>query len=187
MGFQWGTQANSRSGWPSHARSCAMALPYLSVDAVGHPLAFKMSQERPRKIPMPRLIPNTNRSGGPCSVLLSQCGPADHAGASWPLRAGPPVDQCVKLLSYLHVQLHDTLVGLPLAAFLGSHREATVFLCIVENHEQLGFGIDHHGHALSGLFLSERPNLMIVQLFGIRGRRPHDRLSARHLEGAADV
>jgi hypothetical protein len=32
------------------------------------------------------------------------------------------------------------LVGLPLAAFLGSHREATVFLCIVENHQQLGFG-----------------------------------------------
>jgi hypothetical protein len=73
-------------------------------------------------------------------VLLSQCGPADYAGASWPLRAGPPVDQCVKLLSYLHVQFHDTLVGLPLAAFLGSHREATVFLCIVENHQQLGFG-----------------------------------------------
>jgi hypothetical protein len=31
------------------------------------------------------------------------------------------------------------------------------------------------------LFLSERRNLMIVQLFGMRGRRPRDRLSARHL------
>jgi hypothetical protein len=48
--FQWGTQAIRMA----IARSilCAMALPYLSVDAVGHTLAFKMSQERPRKIPV---------------------------------------------------------------------------------------------------------------------------------------
>jgi hypothetical protein len=42
--------------------------------------------------------------------------------------AGPlglPVDQRLKLLSYLHIQLHDTLVGLALAAILGSDREAT--------------------------------------------------------------
>src|SRR5450631_3947849 len=68
-----------------------------------------------------------------------------------PLRAGPPVDQRLKLLSYLHVQLHDTHVALTLAAILGSHREATVFLRLVENGKQLGFGIDHHGDALRAL------------------------------------
>ena len=49
-----GNSSHSRSVWPTHARSCAMALPYLSVAAVGHTLAFKMSQERPRKIPVIR-------------------------------------------------------------------------------------------------------------------------------------
>src|SRR5450631_604522 len=68
-----------------------------------------------------------------------------------PLRAGPPVDQRLKLLSYLHVQLHDTHVALTLAAILGSHREATVFLRLVEYGKQLGFRIDHHGDALHAL------------------------------------
>src|SRR5450755_1158077 len=56
-------------------------------------------------------------------------------GTSWPLRAGPPIDQRLKLLSYLYVQLHDTLVGLTLVAILGSDREATVFLRAVENRK----------------------------------------------------
>src|SRR6266478_3601888 len=38
--------------------------------------------------------------------------PQRSCGTSWPLRAGPPVDQRLKLLSYLHVQLHDTHVAL---------------------------------------------------------------------------
>jgi hypothetical protein len=62
-----------------------------------------------------------------------------------PLR--PTVDQRHKLLSYLHVQLHDTLIDLKLAAILGSDREATIFLRVVENREQFGAGIDHHGDA----------------------------------------
>src|SRR3984893_1886057 len=74
-----------------------------------------------------------------------------HQREPTPLRAGPPIDQRLKLLSYLHVQLHDTNVGLTLAAVLGSDREAPVFLRLVENGKQLGFGIDHHGDALRAL------------------------------------
>ena len=40
-------------------------------------------------------------------------------------KKGLPVDQPFKLLSDLHIQLDDTLIGLALAAILGSHREAT--------------------------------------------------------------
>jgi hypothetical protein len=42
----------------------------------------------------------------------------------------PTVNQHLKLLSYRHVQLHYTLIGLTLAAILGSDREATIFLCV---------------------------------------------------------
>ena len=35
-----------------------------------------------------------------------------------------PVDQRLKLLGDIHVQLHDALVALSLAAILGAHREA---------------------------------------------------------------
>src|SRR3984893_11817846 len=87
-----------------------------------------------------------------------------HQREPTPLRAGPPIDQRLKLLSYLHVQLHDTHVGLTLAAVLGSDREAPVFLRLVENRKQLGSGIDHHGDALRAL-CQKRRSLMIVQLF----------------------
>jgi hypothetical protein len=66
-----------------------MALPYLSVGAVGHTLAFKMSQERPRKIPVIRsgrrvqfgglhgpAFPQTPTEAGPCPVLLTLSEPA---------------------------------------------------------------------------------------------------------------
>jgi hypothetical protein len=59
----------------------------------------------------------------------------------------PTVDQRLKLLSYLHVQLHYTLIDLTLAAILGAEREASISLRMVENREQLGAGIDHHGGA----------------------------------------
>jgi hypothetical protein len=36
-------------------------------------------------------------------------------------------------------------IDLTLAAILGSGREATIFLRVVENCEQLGAGINHHG------------------------------------------
>jgi hypothetical protein len=77
----------------------------------------------------------SDHGAGPAEIMRGghRCGP---------LRAGPPVDQRFKLLSYLHVQLHDTHVALTLAAILGSDREATVFLRVVENREQLGSGID---------------------------------------------
>jgi hypothetical protein len=62
---------------------------------------------------------------------------------------GLPVDQSLKLLGDLDVQLDDTLVCLALATILGSDREGTVTLGVVENREQLGAGIDHG--ALHGL------------------------------------
>jgi hypothetical protein len=105
MGFQWGTQANSRSGWPSHARSCAMALPYLSVDASDIRWRLKCRRNdreksrlnrSGRRCPVrrpapPRLIPNTNRSGGTvlCAVepVWSRrlCG-GELAATGWPTR-----------------------------------------------------------------------------------------------------
>src|SRR5450755_3994414 len=72
------------------------------------------------------------RAGIRAPIVVLQPGFRDRC--SIPARAATyPVDQHLKLLSYLHVQLYDTLVGLTLAAILGSHREGTVFLRVVEN------------------------------------------------------
>jgi hypothetical protein len=73
------------------------------------------------------------------------------------------VDQRLKLLSYLHVQLHYTLIGLTLAAILGSDREATIFLCVVENREQLGAGISSSWRRFRAI-CHKRRNRVIVSI-----------------------
>jgi hypothetical protein len=60
-------------------------------------------------------------------------------------KSGTAPHQRLKLLGDLHVQLDNTFIGLALAAILGSDREPTEILGVVENREQLCSGIDHHG------------------------------------------
>src|SRR6266850_7116905 len=66
-----------------------------------------------------------------------------------------PVDQRLKLLGDPDVELHDALIPFTLAAIPASDRKHAVFLGMVENREQLAFGIDQHGH---GSVLWKRPS-----------------------------
>src|ERR1700682_5905801 len=59
-------------------------------------------------------------------------------------RYGLSLDQRLKLLRDLEVQLRETLVELALAAILGADRQIKVFLGVAESRDQLGLEIDHH-------------------------------------------
>jgi hypothetical protein len=56
-----------------------------------------------------------------------------------------PVDQRLKLLGDSHVQLDDAFIALALDAIPASDRKEAIFLGMVEDREQLAFGIDQHG------------------------------------------
>src|SRR6266849_8231477 len=56
-----------------------------------------------------------------------------------------PVDQLLKLLGDSHVQLDDAFITLALHAIPASDRKEAIFLGVVEDREQLAFGIDQHG------------------------------------------
>src|SRR6266849_10585453 len=72
---------------------------------------------------------------------MSEC-----CGRWRPVAAGDALslDQRLKLLRDLYVQLCNTFVERALATILGAGRQINVFLRAAESCDQLGLGIDHH-------------------------------------------
>ena len=87
---------------------------------------------------------NCMRRTGPPTLIRERGYTRSFAGRCG-RRYALPVDQRLKLVSDLDVQLCDTFVELALAAILGADRQINVFLRVAENRDQLGLGIDHYG------------------------------------------
>jgi hypothetical protein len=85
-------------------------------------------------------------------------------------RCGGPygllVDQRLKLLSDINVQLYDTLAELALAAILTFDREIKVFFRIAENINELCLGIDYHDDPPSSFERTTGPAGIIQNLDG---------------------
>jgi len=97
---------------------------------------------------------NCMRRTGPPTLIRERGYTRPFAGRCG-RRYALPVDQRLKLLGNLHIQLDDAFIAVALAAIPASDRKETIFLGVVEDREQLAFGIDQHGH---GSVLWKRPS-----------------------------
>src|SRR5258705_371916 len=86
---------------------------------------------------------NCMRRTGPLTLIRERGYTRSFAGRCG-RRYALPVDQRLKLLGNLHIQIDDAFIAFALAAIPASDRKETIFLGVVEDREQLAFGIDQH-------------------------------------------